>query len=162
MTRGSIRVLLALCAAALTAALMLSAGTAGARLTPPVTLKVAKHKDGPYAYDQVVNVPVGKSKSVYFKAKNTTGENVDAEFDDNGSSSGLENFVVKWFRGDKNISSEVKGSGYDFPLKANKQAILRAKLTHSDPGSGFCLDGEATANLITSFAGVAVNQKCSF
>jgi hypothetical protein len=158
VSRGAIRVLLA----ASVAALLLVAGTAGARLTPSVGLKVSKHRDGPYDLVTAVNVPLGQSKSVYFKGKNNLEENLEATFDDDGSSSGLENFAVKWFRGHRNITSDVKGGGYDFTLKPDKQAIFRAKLTHNDPGDGFCLEANLSVPSTVAFSGVSVNQKCSF
>lgn len=127
-------------------------------------VKVAKHQDGPYSDYQTMNLPVGETKSAYFKVRNKANSNLlHMNFNDNTPDPDPEDFKVKWFKRDNNITSEVKSkSGYQFTLKQDKPLVIRAKVKHLDPGDGACIEGEAEGlDVGDDIALLAVNTKCS-
>jgi hypothetical protein len=111
-----------------------------------ITVKAAKHKDGPYKPDvQDLNVDVGESKTLYWRVKNiTSDQKLKLGFDDaaTGDPAG---WAIKWFKGKTNISPEVKGLGYEFNLKPSKKKIFSATIKHKSAGDPVvCLGGQAS------------------
>jgi hypothetical protein len=137
-----------LVAGMIAAALVLTAAAGSASaLTPQVVTKAGKHKSGPFTHDlQHINVPVGKAKTVYWQVKNKNGAPLDMEFNDAATGDGnTEGFRIHWFTGKKNISSDVKGDGYEFHMKTDAKKLFSAVVRHRSNGSpGFCLGGQTT------------------
>lgn len=109
-----------------------------------------------------MNPDVGQTKTLYWKAKNNSGDPQDLSFDD-ASTPKLSGYEVKWFRGDHNISSQVEGSGYEFSLGDGNTKIFRARLERVSSGMGFCLGGQAGTPDIPWFDGAyfGVNGDCT-
>jgi hypothetical protein len=148
--------------AACVAALVLPVATAGGG-EKFFKVRVAKKESGPYSVFQKVNIPVGESKSAYFKVKNKADSNLlHMNFNDNIPDPNPD-FKVKWFRGDNNITSEVESEdGYPFTLKEDKPLIIRAKVKHLDPGAGVCIDAGAEGDDVgDSLAVLGVNTDCA-
>jgi hypothetical protein len=109
---------------------------------PVVSLKVAKHRAGPYTPIQFGNIELNEAKSFYWKAKNIT----DARLPDvllSDSTIYLPGWVSKWFKGKDNITADVQGGGYAFGLKAGKSKFFRSRLKPTKTASPLC--AEATA-----------------
>jgi hypothetical protein len=112
-----------------------------------IDVEASKHRDGPYEdAQQQVNIPVGKEKSLYWRVKNFTAGPLDLTFDDAATGgSDTDGYRIRWYRGRNDISSQVKGSGYPFKLKAGKKKIFRAEVKHKlDVSPGFCIGGQAS------------------
>jgi hypothetical protein len=157
--QGFIRVVLAACVAAL--ALPVATAGGGEKF---FKVRVAKQESGPYSVFQKVHIPVGEAKSAYFKVKNKANENLlHMNFNDNSPDPNPEDYNVRWFKGDNDISSQVKSEdGYPFTLKQDKPLIIRVKVKHLDPGDGACVDGEAAGDDVgDSIAVLGVNTLCT-
>ena len=130
------------------AALVFAAGAGSASaLAPQVVTKAGKHKSGPFTHElQHLSVPVGKAKTVYWQVKNRNGAPLDVEFNDAATGdANTEGFRINWFRGQKNVTSDVKGDGYEFHMKADATKLFSAVVRHRSDGSpGFCLGGQTT------------------
>jgi hypothetical protein len=130
------------------AALVLAVGAGSASaLAPQVVTKAGKQKSGPFTHDlQHLNVPVGKAKRVYWQVKNKNGAPLDVVFDDAATEGPqTEGFRINWFRGKKNISSDVKGGGYEFHMKTGAKKLFSAVVRHrSNASPGFCLGGQTS------------------
>jgi hypothetical protein len=122
--------------------------------------KTAKHATGPFTQtDKALNVPVGRSKTVYWKVKSAADAKMDLLFDDavtpNPNPPG---FRIRWFRGKTNITPEVKGAGFAFALKPGKAKVLRSVVKHKAPSAAFCLSAGVTDGSSTIFALFHVNN----
>jgi hypothetical protein len=107
---------------------------------PPTRLTIAKKKAGPYSFF-VLNAKVKDGpKDFFVKVANKTKHRQDGLLEDASHGAGHPNFKIRWFRGDKKITSIVHGSGYEFGLKPDKPRIFRAvvKPLNPDPGA-LCL-----------------------
>ena len=155
MSRGFIRVLLAV--AACVAAIVLPASASAG--DPVVSLKVAKHKDGPYKTVQTTHIAPPDAKDFYWKVRNPT----DAKLPDvlltagEVSSAG---WIARWFRGDDQITSDVEGGGYEFALRPGKSKLFRSRLKPTEIAKKqLCFDAYAGPPLTdTDGALVAVNE----
>jgi hypothetical protein len=139
-----------------------SSASAGDQL---ITVKAAKHKDGPYTGDlQNLNLAVGKSKTLYWRVKNIGDAlTLELEFDD-AATGEPEGYNIKWFKGKTNISADVKGAGYEFKLKPGNRKQFRATIKHKFDGDGnpVCLGGQANGPLTNADAAYfQVNGICT-
>jgi hypothetical protein len=110
-----------------------------------IMVKAAKHKDGPYKPDvQSLNLDVGKSKTLYWRVKNIDNdEKLQLAFND-AATGDPEGYSIRWFKGKKNISPEVKGIGYSFNLKPGTKKTFSATIKHKFDGDPVvCLGGQA-------------------
>jgi hypothetical protein len=129
--RGSRRLTLAIAAAAIAAAASLPS-SAAAGVAAPV-LKVAKHKDGPYREFESLNAPVGKSKTLYWKAKSVAKVTLTGLRLSDAITSYPESLRVKWFRGRKEITDKVQdGLGYSFKLRPGESQLFKQKIKAKD------------------------------
>jgi hypothetical protein len=144
------------------AALALTAPAIGGQ--PPIDVKAAKHKDGPYAETtQDVNVPIGEARSLWWKVKHVSGGKLDVRFTDAMTEfPNPDGLKIRWFKGDKEITDAVKGAGYDFKLPKGSRKLFRAKVKAVGPSKGACVVGEAQELGIPSAdnRGFAVNGPC--
>lgn len=96
---------------------------------------------------------MGQTKTLYWKVKNNSGDShQDMSFDD-ASTPDPSGYKIKWFRRKQNISSQVKGVGYEFSLGDGKTKIFRATLKRISSGMGFCLGGQGGSDGIPWFDG---------
>ncbi len=131
---------------------------------PPFEVKASKHEDGPYVETtQTVNVPIGDAKSLYWKVKHVSGGALEMRFTDALTASpNPEGLKIRWFKGTKEITNEVKGSGYEFTLLNGSRKFFRAKVRAVGASDGACVVGQAD-RIDPSFsdnAGFAVNGPC--
>jgi hypothetical protein len=148
--RGSVVVVLA----ALAAIALPSSASAG---QPFVNLKVAKKQDGPYKNVQNVNIDLNEAKSFYWKAKNPTSTKLDVLLTD--PSFYPVGWNTRWFRGNDDITEEVRAAGYEFGLKAGKAKLFRSRLKPTKTAGPVCHEGNAAPpKTSTDFALVAVND----
>lgn len=131
---------------------------------PFFEVRASKHRDGPYLETmQDVNVPIGDAKSLYWKVKHITGGTLEMRFTDalteTPNPEGLE---IRWFRGTKEITTEVKGSGYEFKLPKDSRKLFRARVKAVGPSDGACVVGQADRidPPFSDNAGFAVNGPC--
>jgi hypothetical protein len=112
---------------ALAAALALALPVSASAGQPLVSLKVAKHKGGPYATGQPASIGLNQAKDFYWKVKNITNARLpEVLLTDNTDTS--PGWIVRWFRGKDNITTDVQGGGYEFGLRAGKAKVFRSRL----------------------------------
>jgi hypothetical protein len=154
VSRGFIRVLLAV--AACVAAIALPASASAGQ--PVVSVKVAKHQAGPYKPFQLANIELNEAKDFYWKAKNIT----DAKLPEvllSDSTIYSPGWVSKWFRGKDNITADVQGGGYEFGLRAGKSKFFRSRLKPTTTASPLCAEAAAAPpETSTDFALVVIND----
>jgi hypothetical protein len=131
---------------------------------PPFDVKASKHKDGPYLETtQSVSVPIGDTKSLYWKVKHVSGGALEMRFTDALTQSpNPEGLKIRWFKGTKEITNEVKGSGYEFTLPNGSRKFFRARVRAVGASDGACVVGQADRiePLFSDTAGFAVNGPC--
>lgn len=131
---------------------------------PPFEVKASKHKDGPYfETTRSVNVPIGDTKSLYWKVKHISGGSLEMRFTDALTESpNPEGLKIRWFKGTKEITTEVKGSGFEFTLPNGWRKLFRARVRAVGASDGACVVGQAD-RIEPSFSdnvGFAVNGPC--
>jgi hypothetical protein len=125
-------------------AALLAFGTAQALAAAPISVTTAKHKGGPYSSDAVTNanVPPGKTKSFFWKITTPGSSDLDVTLDDASTPDpNPDGFKIRWFRRHQEISSAVKGPGYEFVLPPDKALKFRAQVTGLQH-KHFCLGGQ--------------------
>jgi hypothetical protein len=110
------------------------------------TIKASKHKDGPYSGElQSVNVAPGAKKSVYWRIANVSGSRLQLQFDDAATPDpNPEGFRIKWFKGKREITDDVKAGGFEFTLKKGKKKTFEAVLKAKPSPQPFCLGGQGS------------------
>ena len=150
------RILLGALAAAILALALAPTASAG---DLEASVKVAEgDKSGPYHGSlQNVNVKLGKTKTLWWRVKGKGNtETLDLNFSDDGSSSMLENFKVRWFKHGEDKTEEIQGEGKPFHLDPGESKYFESRVKRIDPGDGFCIEGVAfdMFNSAGTFAGV--------
>ena len=115
-------------------------------------VKIAKHADGPYKFGSVnTNLEVNEKRFVYIKAKSQTGPQA-AKFQEFEPAPGAD-YVVKYFRGQTNITDAVQGSGYNFTLPST-YTRFRVRVKAVNPPDPDCVTVVVQigmqANLVTA------------
>jgi hypothetical protein len=66
-----------------------------------------------------------------------TGTAQDAVLEDVSHGSGLADFRLRWFRGERNVTQEAQGGGFGFELRRNRPKVFRllVKPIVEDPGA---------------------------
>ena len=131
----------------------------------PLDVKASKHLDGPYLETtQDVTVPIGETKSLWWKVRQLAGGSQEMRFTDALTQfPNPEGLKIRWFtKGGKDITSEVKGSGHEFTLPNDSRRFFRARVKAVGKSSGACVVGQA--DVIdpphSDNAGFAVNGPC--
>jgi hypothetical protein len=110
----------------------LDASLAGTAVLPP-ELTLSKHKSGPYTEGLSMNLQPGKVKDVYERARNSNGAQLEYRL--TGPSQVLD-YRFKYFKANgTNITSEVTGTGYEFPI-GDRAKKFRARVrlpSNGDP-----------------------------
>jgi hypothetical protein len=131
---------------------------------PPFRVKASKHEDGPYLHTiQSVNVPIGDMKTLYWKVKHVSGGSLEMRFTDALTEfPNPEGLKIRWFKGPKEITEEVKGSGYEFTLPNGSRKLFRAKVRAVEDSDGACVVGQADRiePPFSDNVGFAVNGPC--
>ena len=100
-------------------------------------VSTAKHESGPYTLGQGP-VTVKTKRSFYVKLVNTTPDAMHLTMKDQTFGDHPENFRVRWFRNDTNVTAAaLSAGGYGFQLKPQSPKILRLELKPlvSHPGA---------------------------
>ena len=140
----------ALFACSLPILLLIAGPPAASGLTPFFDVEASKKADGPYEDDpQSATVKEGKTKLFFWKVEETDGKADSMLFDDAATGDLDEGYKVQWYKGKKpkasrKISSEVKGEGYAFNLKADKSMYFTAKVAVMDESETLCMGGQAS------------------
>jgi hypothetical protein len=120
-----------------------------------VSIRTAKKPDGPYI-DGIfnINLAAGRTKTLYLKAKNGTGEAADVVLG-NDALFGA-GYKPKWFYKGNNITQVVKEQDYDFTLKAGRvrkfrMTVKRAQVSDADACILSTLRKPDNSHLDTSF-----------
>ncbi len=149
---------------------VLAAPSLSSASDPLFTVTAAKQSDGNYkAGIQNASISQGETKLFFWKIE--TDESVDQSisFDDAATGdAGGDDYKIKWYKGkkpksSKDVSSAVKGAGYDFTLKAMKRKFFTAKVKPKPEAESLCLGGQASNNPQTyvDAAYFAVNGLCA-
>lgn len=147
-------------AAAVLAALALAA-PAGAGDSPFI-LKVAKDKDGPYAEGFTdVKLQDGQVKDFFFRVRNREPDPFnDMRFTEEFGPP-PKGLILRWFRGDENITSAVQGTGHVFNLPSDGRRYFKLVAKAQAGDLGHCLGAEADfQNTISDFAYLQLNKNC--
>jgi hypothetical protein len=131
-------------AAVLAAVVVIALPASASAGQPLVSLKVAKHKDGPYKAFQVSNIALNETKQFYWKAKNVAdGKLPDVRLTDSFALY-PPGWIVRWFRGDDNITAGVHNpAGYQFGIKAGGSKLFRLKLKPTKTAGPVCAEASA-------------------
>ena len=136
-------------------------------LDPLYTVQVAKQKSGDYDRYDTVTLDVGDKRTLYWKVANKTEEDYKVDFNDAATENpNPAGFKVKWFRGDKEITDEVKnGNGYRFKLLEGEKEFFHATIKRTDEMSdeNVCLGGQGAMAPEPYYAETAyfgVNGEC--
>jgi hypothetical protein len=127
---------------------------------PPTTMKISKHKHGPFK-DKILTdtLSLGASRDYYFKVTNSTGNPQEVTLV--SFLKPTTSYEKTWFKGHKNITDDVYGvahDGYTFTIR-NKPKLFRGRVKKTDGPSATCMG----ANLYTGmthlrFQGVAIDN----
>jgi hypothetical protein len=101
----------------------------------PVDLHVAKSKDGPYRTSVGASLPDGETRSFWFRARpdsDTTREYTFKEI-----LPFADEVRVRWYRGQNDVTQEIRDDGLPFTLKPDQSKLFRAKATSKSNG-GYC------------------------
>jgi hypothetical protein len=88
-------------------------------------LRVAKNPDGPFKDAVTAQLGVDDARNFYLRAKNRTADPDDFSL---GLDFEQGDYGLKYFRGTNNITSEVKGDGYDFELAPGQVKKFRVRI----------------------------------
>jgi hypothetical protein len=92
--------------------------------------KVSKRIDG--RFKQHVEIDVqgepGDKGNAYLKVKNRTGATQEANLTEHKGD--FDGYTTKFFRNDVNITTHVRGSGYEFTVPPGGSTLFRAKAKH--------------------------------
>ena len=158
----------ALIAVLATLAVVVAPSLSSARI-PIFDVSAAKDANGTYQTgSQDASIGESKTKHFYWKVESNAGGDQSMSFDDALTGESDDGYKIKWYKGkkpksSKNISSDVKGSGFGFTLKNGKRKFFSAEVTRQ-PGAGtLCLGGQARNDPQTYFdaAYFNVNGICS-
>lgn len=108
---------------------------------PDITVKVAKSKNGEYRQEARLKPPSGP-ENFFFRMKSDGGQGQSLIFQSDANSN---EYKARWYLGDKNISAEVRGLGYEFKLKPGKVKLFEL-VTVPDDGGIACLFGQGVNN----------------
>jgi hypothetical protein len=91
--------------------------------------KVSKNIDGPFRENLHARLAPNSKKNFYFKVNNRTDDETEATLTEDGDDIG---YATKFYRGDTNITTHVRGGGYDFFIAANGSSLYRIKATRGN------------------------------
>jgi hypothetical protein len=98
--------------------------------------RVSKHSDGPFKSRVEIDVQFepGNKGNAYLKVKNLTGATQEANLTEHkGDFFGYE---TKFLRNGVNVTTHVRGSGYEFTVPAEGSVLFRAKAVHDGQTKG--------------------------
>jgi len=130
---------------------------------PSPTLKVARKASGPYQPNiSSVNVPTGKTKSLYFKVKNSNESTLNFNLEGTEDADVNAFYRLKWFRGAKNITEKMT-AGFALQLEGGKQKEYRARIKHL-PTAGnleWCVELLASDGAPATVSSAGINGNCN-
>ena len=130
--RNVIRAMFAIAACGALLGVVAAPASAGG---PPV-LKVAK-PNGSFENFVNANVALGQKKTFFLKAKAGTGQKEAGSLEQE-ESLGAE-YKIKYYKGDQNITAEVKADGFEFNLKPTAKRFRVTIKVVSGPQAPDCL-----------------------
>ena len=106
---------------------------------PVLDYKIAKKADGPYDYFGVKfnNIDVGDSKNVYLKVKSNAPDPASATFIQDTNAGG---YKLKFFKGAKNITSQVEPPGYEFLAQPDRVKRFRVNIKRTGQLADVCIE----------------------
>jgi hypothetical protein len=121
------------------AAVLVLALPAAASAASAPKVRVSKHLHGPYV-NEILDVTVDAPRDVYAKVAATSAHARKITFTDETFDSG--DYKISSFLGDKNVSEDAQGAGFDFKLKPDHPRIFRlhVKPLVADPGESCLTD----------------------
>lgn len=125
--------------------MLLAAGlaeTARSGLVVPVpVVKLARDADGPWINKPVINgkLKPGKAKDFFVKIRNTTDHKQNARLELRG---GDPSYRLRWFKGRRNITSEVRGGGFEFGLRPRPARVFRLRIKATAAPGEMCVGGQ--------------------
>ncbi len=110
----------------------------------PIRVTVAKDRDGPFANASPQVQVRNRAKDLYMRARNQSTEIEEIELDDISNDPGND-FKIRWYRGDTEITQHARNGGYGFQLDADERQKFRVRVKPrvADPGA-LCLTGRFT------------------
>ena len=145
-------------AVALVAAAAIALPASAGAGQPDVSLKVAKQKDGPYREHVGAHMDLNQAKDFYWKVRNVTDAKLTQVLIIDGAKY-PPGWIARWFRGENNITSDVRNAGYEFALGVGKSKIFRSHLKATKAIGPLCHDAAAgPPETSQSFALVSIND----
>jgi hypothetical protein len=126
-------------------------------------VRVAKSADGPYQTGEPrLNVGAGTTKTGYIRAANkgvatATLTLTQLIYPPPAA------YKLRWFKGQRNITGDVRTSGFEFKLKPETRKTFRVRVTPKDTPDEACLGGRFGTSPKTALYGLfAVNADPGF
>jgi hypothetical protein len=127
-------------------------------------VRVAKSADGPYQPSEQLrlNVAAGKTKTGYIRVLNkgipTATLNLTQLIYPPPPA-----YKLRWFKGQRNITGDVRTSGFEFKLKPNARKTFRMRVTPKDTPDEACVGGRFATSPKTALYGLfSVNADPGF
>jgi hypothetical protein len=97
---------------------------------------------------------VGTARNYYWRFKNNTESTMMVNFNEGAPL--LPSYMVKWFKGQEDITAEATGAGFVFNLAAGKAKDFRSKVKVLSGPSPQCLTANANAG-VAAVTSVRIN-----
>jgi hypothetical protein len=120
-------------------ALALFVPVASAGPPPPASVDIdSKKEGGPWVEDDYLHMNVGqKTKSIFWRVRNQDTGDHDVALTEDLGGAGMNDYRVRWYRGDKDITGNVRGLGYGWIFASDEikkfEATVKAKGANPDP-----------------------------
>ena len=142
----------------LSAALALGLAASVALAGDLFLMQVSKVKAGPYGPEAHLNVPKDKTRRAFYKINNNTPDPVEYTFTQ--SAAGSPKIKLSWYLGQEDITSAVKGDGYEGEIAGNSSVIIKLKAKATGNGSK-CVEGVASSGDAHQLNPVSINTFCT-
>jgi len=112
-----------------------------AKAPPTIRIRVSTSKAGPFKKFVQASMGQGARRTIHWRVTNTGGQDSSVRLDDDGTF--YDDFKVRWFRGDLDISDDVKGfEGFSFTSKPGKARLFSMRVRRTPiSGAGACMRG---------------------
>lgn len=137
---------------------LLSASQAQA-LDLPFKLRVGADENGPFKPTTKIHMNQGNVGYAYWQLRST--DDADRGINFSTPSAPYDEYRVRWFKGNKDITDDVEGDGLEVTLKAHADKIFRSRVKRvEDSSEETCIGANAFDGFDTSHAELGVNQEC--
>jgi len=120
---------------------------AGPPKPAPFDIDFKKKPGGPWIEYTSGQKRVGQEpKAVFWRVRNQDTGDQDVSVEERRSGDGQDDYRIRWFRGDKDVTNDLRGPGYEFTFASDESRKFKAtiKAKKANPGP-LCLTPAFTA-----------------